>query len=121
VKGSPWLILCSGATGTAPRGAHSLALECRAGAKFPRNVRLDLPNFVRDVYYLPDRYWDLLEIAAYVFAADRLASRGRRDAVEFESWARDLRFVFRVRDPAFWRSTQVRAVNRPGFSGGCVT
>ena len=42
------------------------------------NVKLGLPNFVRDVYHLPERTLDLLELAAYVYCADRMSSRGRR-------------------------------------------
>ena len=66
------------------------------------NVRLGLPDFVRSVYYLPPRCLDLLEIAAYVFAGDRLMSRGRTDAVEYHGWERDMQFVIRVRDYDFW-------------------
>lgn len=71
-------------------------------------VRLGLPDFVQSVNYLPDRCLDLLEIAAYVFAADRLTRRGSREAVEYQSWSRRMRFVVRVRDYDFWSTPDVR-------------
>lgn len=67
-------------------------------------VRLALPDFVRTVFHIPARLLDLLEIAAYVFAADRLVDRGNIDAVEFSSWSRDFEFAIKVRDAAFWES-----------------
>ncbi|MDO8721834.1 MAG: 7-cyano-7-deazaguanine synthase [Syntrophales bacterium] len=57
---------------------------------------------------MPDRILDLLEIAAYVFAADRWVSRGRKDAVEFHAWMRSIRFIIRVRDSNFWNRPEVK-------------
>ena len=71
-------------------------------------VRLALPNFVRSVNHVPDRCLDLLEIAAYVFAGDRLTSRGPTDAVEYQSWSRQFRFIVKVRDHEFWDQAKVR-------------
>jgi len=102
-------ILCNGAkppSGECP-GRRILELESRTGVQEIRNVRLDLPNFIRDVYNLPDRFVDLLELAGYVFAADRLALRGSRDAVEYHGWAREFEFVIRVRDIGFWQKEEV--------------
>ena len=70
-------------------------------------MRLGLPDFVQSVNHLPDRCLDLLEIAAYVFAADRLTSRGPRDAVEYQSWSRRLQFIVKVRDYEFWSQSHV--------------
>jgi hypothetical protein len=104
------LVLCNGAD--APRGKHRaragklLKLSYLEGAISP-NVHLGLPDFVRDVYHLPDRILDLLELAAYVFAADRLTDRGSIDAVEFHRWGRSFRFMVRVRDHKFWSSPRV--------------
>ena len=64
--------------------------------------------FVRDVSHLPSRILDLLEIAAYVFCADRLASRGRKDNVEYHSWPRLFHFVIKVRDFDFWDTHDVK-------------
>ncbi len=76
------------------------------------NVRLGLPDFVRSVYHLPDRCLDLLEIAAYVFAGDRLTPRGAKDSVEYHSWTRNLHYVVRVRDYAFWSRPDVQEALR---------
>jgi 7-cyano-7-deazaguanine synthase in queuosine biosynthesis len=55
---------------------------------------------------------DLLEIAAYVFSADRLTERGRKDQVEYQNWARRFQFRIRVRDHSFWSSAKVRKALR---------
>jgi 7-cyano-7-deazaguanine synthase in queuosine biosynthesis len=63
---------------------------------------------VQNVFHLPARTLDLLEIATYVFAADRNASRGSISAVEYHNWSRALDFHIRVRDPSFWNSRDVQ-------------
>ena len=73
------------------------------------NVKIGLPNFIRDVYHLPDRTLDLLELAAYVYCADRMRSRGSKDAVEYHAWARSFHFVVKVRDYDFWSREDVAA------------
>ena len=72
-------------------------------------VRMGLPKFVQDVYHLPPRILDLLEIAGYVFAADRCITRGPRAAVEYHAWSRSLQFHIRVRDYNFWSQPTVGA------------
>jgi len=42
-----------------------------------------------------------LELAAYIYAADRHTRRGSRDAVEFHAWSRRFRFRIKVRDVEF--------------------
>ena len=84
-----------------------LTLAYDPNAPSERNIQLSLPDFVRDVYHLPDRLLDLLEIAAYVFSADRLIRRGERDDVEYHAWARSFEFRIRVRDHAFWSQDDV--------------
>jgi len=73
-----------------------------------RNVNLQLPRFVDQVLHLPQRILDLLEIAAYVFAADRMTFRGANEAVELQAWPRVMHFVIRVRDADFWNQTSVK-------------
>ena len=92
--------LCNGATlpdGVDP--SECTVLDYRSSGDELPLVRLGLPDFVRSVFNLPDRC-DLLEIAAYVFAADRLTFRGSRRAVEYQAWSR--KFVVKVRDYEFW-------------------
>ena len=108
IDGACAVYLCNGATlpdGVDP--SECTVLDYRpSGGELPV-VRLGLPDFVRSVLHLPDRHLDLLEIAAYVFAADRLTPRGSKTAVEYQSWARSLHFVVRVRDIEFWHQSRV--------------
>lgn len=110
--GPPHLVLCNGAQLPAELAKRStddpLRLEYREAARDARNVKVSLPDFVRNVFHLPDRILDLLEIAAYVFAADRRLSRGTKDAVEYQAWARSLHFVIKVRDHQFWQTPAAR-------------
>ncbi len=107
-EGAFAIFLCNKAT--PPDGlkqSDHTVLNYRSSGSEPPMVRLGLPDFVRSVNYLPDRCLDLLEIAAYVFAADRLTSRGSRRAVEYQSWSRSLHFIVKVRDYEFWRQSSV--------------
>lgn len=109
---SPITVLCNGAKSpgrdldSALAGA-TLHLNYLQGIGDQPLVHIGLPNFVRDVYHLPDRVLDLLEIAAYVYCADRLVRRGAKQAVEYQAWARSFHFFIRVRDYQFWRQTVV--------------
>jgi len=67
---------------------HSLHLEYRENTQLAQNVRIKLPEFICPVNYLPPRILDLMEIAGYVFAADRLLKRGKINAREFHAWER---------------------------------
>ena len=102
-------ILCNGArfpVGLTHSGlVHSL--EYRTWTSIPANIRIELPDFVRNVFHLPDRFLDLLEIAAYVYCADRKVKRGSTNSVEYHSWSRNLRFVIKVRDYDFWNQPNV--------------
>ncbi len=93
---SPTHVYCNGVR-AGGRAKRRLVLDYLDTQRTP-NVRLNLPRLVEGLLYLPDRLLDLLEIAAYVYTADRYVSRGRTDAVEFESWSRDFRFHVKVRD-----------------------
>lgn len=108
---TPALVLCNGASppdeSSSVHGAIVLDYLEREGTL--ANVKLGLPNSVRDVYHLPDRTLDLLELASYVYCADRKKSRGPKDAVEYHAWARSLHFVVKVRDYTFWRRNDVSA------------
>ena len=107
--GTAVIFMCNGAL--LPDGVElpeCTVLDYRASGSEQPVVRLGLPDFVRSIFYVPDRCLDLLEIAAYAFAADRLTARGSRDAVEYQSWSRSLHFLVRVRDYEFWRQSSVR-------------
>lgn len=74
-----------------------------------RNVNIQLPDFVGAVYHLPDRIKDLLEMAAYIYAADRKTHRGTLNSVEYQKWDRTFHFVFPVRDIDFWNRPDVQS------------
>ena len=107
----PVLVLCNGASSPdeSYKNNRTIVLDYRDTESTLANVRLALPDFVQDVYYLPDRILDLLELAAYVYCADRMTSRGPKDAVEYHAWARSFHFVVRVRDYDFWNDSEVSA------------
>jgi 7-cyano-7-deazaguanine synthase in queuosine biosynthesis len=87
--------------------AAALHLNYLQLGKSQPNVRVALPKFVTDVYQLPKRILDLLEIAAYTYAADRFVPRGPKNAVEYHAWAREFRYHIRVRDYKFWSRSEV--------------
>jgi hypothetical protein len=59
---------------------------------------------------LPEVAIDLLEIAAYVYAADQAITRGGRVEIEYgERWRRHLRFEIPVRRLDVWRRADVNA------------
>lgn len=103
------VFLCNGARppSRTRRHTHAQRLEYRADAKDPRTVEIGLPPFVEQFLHVPARTLDLLEIAAYVFAGDRLTRRGARDSLEYHSWSRTFEYVVRVRDHAFWSRPDV--------------
>ena len=106
---SPQIVLCNGADPPQQLDQSKLiTLEYRDSVGSIPNVELALSDFVRDVFHLPDRILDLLEIAAYVFCADRLTSRGSKDNVEYHSWSRLFHFVIKVRDYDFWNTQDVK-------------
>ena len=84
-----------------------IILDYRPNENCTRRINLNLPQFVINLFHLPDRTLDLLELAAYVFGADRCISRGRIDAVEYHSWSRDINLVIKVRDFDFWCDEKV--------------
>ena len=108
---TPVLVLCNKASppneNSSDRNVIALDYIDRVG--HPANVKLGLPDFVRCVYHLSDRILDLLELAAYICCADRMKSRGPKDAVEYHSWARSFHFIVKVRDYRFWTRSDVSA------------
>jgi 7-cyano-7-deazaguanine synthase in queuosine biosynthesis len=104
-------VFCNGIKAPARRNSGAptpLQLEWRDDVSMPRNINLGLPRFIDALLHLPDRILDLLEIAAYVFAADRWTRRGAPDSLEYHGWARSFQFHIRVRDAEFWSATSVQ-------------
>ena len=106
---SPKVVLCNGADPPKQWNQYKpLILEYRESDRSAQNIKLTLPRFVRSVLHLPDRVLDLLEIAAYVFCADRLISRGSKAGLEYHSWSRLFQFAIKVRDFEFWNAPDVK-------------
>ncbi len=75
---------------------------------FPKkNVNFRLPKLIKLVDYIPDRFLDLLEIASYVYCADRYTQRGSKDSPYFSGWQREFRHKVFVRDYDFWSDANV--------------
>ena len=59
---------------------------------------------------VPDHLCDLLDIATYVFIADRMISRGGRTLPNMGGdWHRRFRLVIAVREPDRWNRTEVKS------------
>lgn len=106
------IILCSGASLPSKFGNKEL-FPCLKLNYNPssrgHNVNIRLPHFVESLNcHIPDRFKDLLEIAGYIYAADRNIKRGNPDDLEYHSWARNLHFFIKVRDFKFWNSKQAK-------------
>jgi 7-cyano-7-deazaguanine synthase in queuosine biosynthesis len=106
-KAAPINFTANGAYSTSKsKGVHSI--DYRPGKDSKHKLRINFPQFVGHLIHVPDRFLDLLEIASYIFAADRIAYRGPAEAVEYQSWARNISFSIRVRDVDFWTQEPVK-------------
>ena len=111
----PRIILCSGAAlpdaFTGREDLRVIPLETIGSTGTEPNVTLLLEN-ITDVFAqsLTHRLVDLLEIAAYVYAADSSTNRGEGWCEEGtrEPWSREFHFVIPVRDVGFWQQDEVR-------------
>jgi 7-cyano-7-deazaguanine synthase in queuosine biosynthesis len=108
------LFLCGTVRGSkrAERGreVHRLALHGSG-----QNVNLKISNISQPlVRNISDPTLDLLDIAAYVYAADQAVSRGGRVGRGVgRDWHRSMRLVVPVRLPGFWNQRSIGAlVNR---------
>ena len=74
------------------------------------NITADFEKFLSDPEKLPAYIIDLLQIAAYVFCADRMAHRESRSSVYNDAWARSFEFKIPVKDYEFWKNPQISTV-----------
>ncbi|MDB5311552.1 MAG: hypothetical protein JWO38_5754 [Gemmataceae bacterium] len=102
------LILCGGVREPRSRPDGSDPVELRLWGP-GRNVFLTLEDVRRRMYRdIPPALLDLLDVAAYVYAADQAVHRGNPGADDLgASWRRNLVFRIPVRDPDLWRSPAV--------------
>jgi 7-cyano-7-deazaguanine synthase in queuosine biosynthesis len=73
------------------------------------NITLKIEDVHQPLYTdIPRPFHDLIEIAAYVYAADQKAKRSFKDANSFGGkWRRNLHFRIPVRCKALWESPEV--------------
>ncbi len=86
--------------------ARELSLADRVG-----NLTLRLDALRRRLVGVePKRLTDLIEIASYVFAADRTTKRGTAILKNYgEDWRRNFLMLVAVREPAFWNRPDVKS------------
>lgn len=109
---SPHVILCGGCNlphkHKDTKSSHLLRLTYDPNSS-EQNVSIELPHFIKSVNcHIPDRVKDLMEIAGYVYAADRLIKRGTPSSLEYHSWSRSFHFVAKVRDFNFWANDDIK-------------
>ena len=100
-------IICGGlSVAGAPAGGGVIPLNLWPGPGRTVNVRLRIDDLQeRLCRTVPPQFHDLLEIAAYVYCADQMATRGGKDVDTFGAhWRRHLRFQIPVRKPDLWNS-----------------
>ncbi len=72
------------------------------------NITIGYEGFVYDPTTLPDKILDLLQIAAVVFCADRMARRGERTSISNQGWARSFEIHVSVLDYEFWTNDKTK-------------
>jgi hypothetical protein len=105
------LVLCGGARRSGQSDATALRLDLHGPSS---NVTLRIQDLsARLVSNIPDTLVDLLEVAAYVYAADSAIGRGgKTDAQLGARWRRSLSFFVPVRRPNLWQSAAVSSALR---------
>lgn len=95
-------------TGEAANGRGTIRLDIDAPEGSLERVNLWIDHITRKMASnIPPRFFDLLDIAAYIYAADQLISRGGDKMIGVgRDWRRDLQFSIPVRDPVFWNSKE---------------
>jgi 7-cyano-7-deazaguanine synthase in queuosine biosynthesis len=75
-----------------------------------QNLNLDILHELSDPLsgVVKNRAYDLVTIAAYVYIADQLVSRGGKADLHGDSWQRHFRMCIPVGDPDFWNTKAVR-------------
>jgi len=72
------------------------------------NIVTGYNKFVKDPENLPPRILDLIQIASYVFCADRLVNRGDRRSLSNKAWGRNFEFHIPVLDYDFWNNQMLQ-------------
>ena len=101
------IVLCGGVEIGSHRATEVLRLNLTAA---DANISLTIEDISRRmVADVPAELTDLLEVAAYVYCADQMVSRGGDVARALGTdWRRSFRFVVPVREHELWASQEVR-------------
>lgn len=91
------------------KNKNAIVLNYLPGAP-NKNVTFHVPNLIQKAGHIPDRYLDLLELASYVYCADRYVSRGSSESPSFTGWHRRFRHIAAVRDHKFWSDTKTHTL-----------
>lgn len=110
----PHLILCGDATLTSSDPIWLTATTHRL--QLGREVQLKWPRFRRQLNHLEAVTTDLVHLAAYVYVADQMISRGGENEVEYgQKFVRHLRFEVPVRQIEQWQSVADDLARLLGF------
>ena len=104
------LIICDNANTTdmlKDAGAFDKTVPLNQYGASP-NLRQVITNITHKIVEdLDSKARDLLDIAAYVYAADGAVNRGTEKDVFADKWKRDFTFALPVRNPSFWNSPEI--------------
>ena len=102
-----WVILCSEAQQHRSVNSKTICLDLAQGKG---NVKLKIQKISeRLVTNIPSLFWDLLDIATYVYCADQAVGRGGKKMPHLgEKWRRSFEFRIPVRQVEVWESDQVK-------------
>jgi hypothetical protein len=84
------------------------SLSLNSGVGDSRQINANYKEFNEQLIHVPDRVKDLIEIATYVFAVDRIVPRGKLDTVEYQKWSRNISIALSVRDIEFWNLSFIK-------------
>jgi 7-cyano-7-deazaguanine synthase in queuosine biosynthesis len=108
--GAEAIVLCGDLPQQQRGRCQVLYLNTSSRADPQHRIGLELDAIMRPFAdNLPDVLADMLEVAAYVWAADRLVGRGAATLPDMGAdWRRKLRFKIAVRCPALWNGPEVQ-------------
>lgn len=109
---TPVKVFCGELCETNIRDGNTINLLSTDISEISSNVMFGFDNFVKNPEALPSRILDLLQIASYIYCADRLVDRGKRSSVNNDAWARSFEFHIPVLDHDFW--TSIKVINAMG-------
>jgi 7-cyano-7-deazaguanine synthase in queuosine biosynthesis len=87
---------------------HDILLSFYDICEIEANIMVKFRRILDNQTDISSKILDLIEIAAYVFSADRAVYRGDTDSLDNNAWARNLVFHIPIRDYDFWTNDKVK-------------